>query len=124
MKYHGKVGYVKTVCTAPGVYKEEIVEIPCYGDVTRNRTKWEQGVGVNDDINISNSFSLVLNAKLTECFMDLHYIEWLGTRWKISTVELAPPRLNIQVGGLYVEDTTPDDPGESPGDEGSLLSTP
>lgn len=103
MKYHGVVGYTKTVPTAPGVYEEEVVEIPCFGDVTRNRAKWNQGAGINDDIEISNSFSLMLNAQLTECFMDLRYIEWLGTKWKISTVEIAPPRLNVQVGGLYVE---------------------
>lgn len=119
MKYHGMVGYIHTEETSPGVYEEKLVEIPCYGDVTRNHAKWKQGVGINDDLDISNNFSLVLNAKLTECFMDLRYITWMGTRWKIQTIELAPPRLNILVGGVYNEsvetessDGTDDPPGE------------
>lgn len=119
MKYHGTVGYIHMEEISPGVWEEQISEIPCYGDVTRNHAKWKQGIGVNDDLDISNNFSLVLNATLLECFMDLKYIVWMGTRWKIQTVELAPPRLNILVGGVYnesVETEASDGAGEPPGE--------
>ena len=103
MKYHGNVGYIETVEVSPGVYEEQIKEIPCYGDVTRNHSKWNQGIGINDDLDISNNFSLMLHPTLVESFMNLKYIAWQGGRWTIKTVELAPPRLNILVGGVYNE---------------------
>lgn len=119
MKYHGNVGYIKMVETSPGVYEEQIKELSCYGDVTRNHSKWNQGIGINDDLDISNNFSLMLHPILVECFMDLKYIEWMGVRWKIQTVELSPPRLNILVGGVYnesEESETSDGTREPPGE--------
>lgn len=101
MKFYGEVGYVETEETAPGVYEEVSHEILCRGDITRNSKKWEQGIGLNDDINISNQFSLVLHPLLLEHFINLRYIHWMGTNWKITSIELAPPRLIIQVGGVY-----------------------
>lgn len=112
MKYHGKVGYISVTETYPGVYTESIQEITCYGIVTRNHSKWNQGVGINDDLDISNNFSLLLHPVLAQNFMNLKYIEWMGTRWKVQTVELAPPRINILVGGVYNESVEESGPSE------------
>lgn len=116
MKYYGKVYYAE-YNKADGIVTESLRPLECYGDVVRNRKKWEQGIGVNDDIDISNEFSLMLKPELLENFMSLKYIEWKGVRWKISAVELVPPRLTIQVGGVYneEEERTSEDSGEDSG---------
>lgn len=119
MKYFGNVGYAVTEETSPGVWTEQIREQPCYGDVTRNYKKYESSEHLNDDLNVSNQFSLVLNKELIESFMFLRYIWWMGQRWEVGNVELAPPRLILQVGGVYngpdaeEEGTPPDGTGET-----------
>lgn len=119
MKYYGNIGYAITKESEPGVWVEIIKEQPAYGDITRNYKKWEQTETLNDNLTISNQFSLLLNAFLTENFMFIRYIWWMGVRWKVNSVELAPPRLILQVGGVYngpdVKDseTPPDGVGET-----------
>lgn len=58
-KFYGSVGYADTVETAPGVYEEQIVEYPYYGDLTRNTRQLQSGETLNDDINIANEISIV-----------------------------------------------------------------
>ena len=42
-KFYGLVGYAETAQTAPGVYEEQIVEYPYYGDLIRNTRQFQSG---------------------------------------------------------------------------------
>lgn len=100
-KWFGKIGYAITKETVPGVWKESIVEREYYGDVLRN-TRRIQSVGkVNDDVDISNEISIVADPYANENFHAMRYVEFMGTRWKIITVDVQYPRLNLFLGGLY-----------------------
>jgi hypothetical protein len=101
MKFYGKVGYGASVETAPGVWKDSIVEVQYFGDVVRNTRQLREGALVNDDISVGNSISIVADAYATHNFMDIRYVEWLGKHWTVTAVDVQPPRLVLTLGGIY-----------------------
>lgn len=100
-KYHGKIGYGREAETAPGVYEMQFVERSYFGDVIRNARRIEDGEGLNENINVDNSFSIMGDAYAYEHFFDMKYIHWMGALWTINSVEVKRPRLVIRVRGLY-----------------------
>jgi hypothetical protein len=100
-KFYGKIGYASTVETKPGVYEEQIVERSYYGDLVRNTRRLQSADKVNDDINISNEISIVADPYATNNFHTMRYAVFMGTKWKISNVEVSYPRLILTLGGVY-----------------------
>ncbi len=100
-KFYGKIGYANTVETKPGVYEEQIVERSYYGDLIRNIRRLQSADQVNDDINISNEISIVADPYATNNFHTMRYAVFMGTKWKISNVEVSYPRLILTLGGVY-----------------------
>lgn len=101
MKFFGKIGFVTTEETKPGVFEEVATERDYYGDVTRNSRKWEPGEYLNDEINVSNTFSIMSDGYLLENFGAMRYLVWHGTKWKISSIEEQRPRVILSVRGVY-----------------------
>jgi hypothetical protein len=103
MRFHGAVGYGDTVETAAGVFEDVITEVQYYGDVVRNARLLHQGesLQLNDDISVSNSISIVADAYANDNFMNIRYIEWAGTRWTVTNVSMARPRLVLFLGVVY-----------------------
>ena len=102
-KFCGVIGYVVTKETEPGIYEEQIIESEYYGDVIRNTRRLREANKVNDDINISNQFSIIADPFANHNFHAMRYIVFMGTKWKITEVEVQYPRLILSVGGLYNE---------------------
>lgn len=103
-KFYGKVGYTITNETSPGVWKPSIIERMYSGDLVRNTTrKLESSGEVNDNITISNDISIVADQFAIENFGSMIYAEFMGTKWKISSVEVQYPRLLLSLGGVYNE---------------------
>lgn len=100
-KFYGAIGYAETVETEPGVWEEKIVERNYYGDLVRNARSLQQSGNVNDNINISNEISIVADPYADKNFHMMRYIEFMGTKWKISNVEVQPPRLILTAGGVW-----------------------
>ena len=100
-KFYGVVGYATTEETAPGVWTETIVERSYYGDLIRNTRKLQTASQVNDDINVSNEISIVADPYANENFHSMKYAEFMGTKWKITSVEVQYPRLVLTIGGVY-----------------------
>lgn len=100
-KFYGKIGYANTVEIKPGVYEEQIVERFYYGDLIRNTRRLQSADQVNDDINISNEISIVADPYATNNFHTMRYAVFMGTKWKISNVEVSYPRLILTLGGVY-----------------------
>jgi len=105
-KFYGNIGYVKTVEVEPGVWIEEVFVYPYFGDVTRNTSRYQSSGGVNDDINVSNIISIVADPFARENFQHMRYAEFMGTKWKITNVEVQYPRLILTIGGVYNENQT------------------
>lgn len=100
-KYYGKIGYAVTSETEPGVWKDKIAERVYYGDVIRNVRKLQSSDQVNDDINISNEISIVADPFAYQNFHAIRYAEYMGTRWKVHSIEVSYPRLILSIGGVY-----------------------
>lgn len=101
-RYFGPVGYVSNrVQSSPGVWRENVVERPYYGDVLRNTRQLESGEKVNDDFTVSNTISIIADAYAQEHFFAMRYIKWAGAYWTISDVEVQGPRLLLRLGGVY-----------------------
>ena len=56
---------------------------------------------VNDNINISNEFSIVADPYAINNFHAIRYVEFMGAKWKISNVSVQHPRLLLTAGGVY-----------------------
>lgn len=104
-KWFGKIGYGETVETKPGVWTEQITEErEYYGDLIRNSRRLQSVADkVNDDINISNQLSIVSDPYANENFHAMRYAEFMGSKWKITDVEVQYPRLTLTLGGVYNE---------------------
>lgn len=102
-KFYGKIGYAETKETALDVWTEGITERSYYGDVLRNTRRWESGENLNDNLNINNLISIVADAFAYQNFHSIRYIEWMGSKWKVTNVEVQRPRLILTIGGVYNE---------------------
>lgn len=103
-KWYGKIGYAKTVETAPGVWEEQITEKNHFGDVIRNFRRLATAADINDGININNEFSIVADPFARENFHSMRYLTYMNTKWKISNVDASNyPRLILTLGGIYNE---------------------
>lgn len=100
-RFYGKVGYGVPVETSPGVYEDQIQEFPYFGDIVRNSLKTRDGQSVNNDLTVTNSVSVVADAYANEHFFAIRYVEWSGTLWTVSEVEMQSPRLILRLGGVY-----------------------
>lgn len=100
-KFFGVIGYAEMMETSPGVWTEEIVEREYRGDVTKNAKRNEGGEYLNDNLRLSNTISVLCDAYAYEHFFAIRYVEWMGTRWKVTDVEVKRPRLILSIGGVY-----------------------
>ena len=102
-KWAGKVGFETSVETEPGIWEEKINERKYYGDLNRNARRLESSNIINDNINISNEISFVADPYAKENFHAIRYVEFMGTKWKVSNIEVQFPRLVLSLGGIYNE---------------------
>lgn len=100
-KFYGMIGYVVTKETEPGIYEEVVVENAYYGDVLKDSRRLQERAKVNDDITISNRISIIADPFANNHFHSMRYVEMMGTKWKITDVEVAFPRLILSIGGVY-----------------------
>lgn len=100
-KYYGLVGYAETVEIKPGVWEEQITERPYYGDLMRNSRRLQTANQLNDNLNISNELSIVSDPFAERNFHAIRYATYMGTKWKVTNVEVSYPRLTLTLGGVY-----------------------
>lgn len=106
-RFFGKVGYGETVETTPGVWEDRIVERNYYGNVIRNTRRIEETDKLNFDLSVGNDISVVADAYAYEHLFAVRYVEWQGSLWTVSEVEVQRPRLLLRLGGVY-NGPTPD----------------
>lgn len=100
-KFYGKIGYVLTEETTPGVYTNNIIEREYRGDVNRIMRRWDAGEKVNEDIDVSNEISILSDPFAEQHFHLIRYVEWAGALWKVKSVTVERPRLRLAIGGVY-----------------------
>lgn len=102
-KWYGSIGYADNVEVEPGIHEDQIIEKQYFGDITRNIRKLQSSGEINDDLNLSNAISIVADPYAIENFYKMRYVEFNGTKWKITDVEVQYPRLILTLGGVWTE---------------------
>lgn len=102
-KFFGKIGYAETQQTSPGVWEEKITEREYFGDLIRNIRRLQSSGNINDNIVVANDISIVADPFANQNFHAMRYVEFMGTKWKISNVEVQYPRLILTLGDQYNE---------------------
>ena len=102
-RFYGSVGFAETRETAPGVWEEQIIERNYAGDVVRNTRRLQPSEQLNDNISINNQISILADPYAYDNFHSIRYITWMNSKWKVSSVEVQYPRLIMEIGGLYNE---------------------
>lgn len=100
-KWHGNIGYAKSVETKPGIWKEEITERHYTGDLLRSSRRLQTTDKLTDDINIANEISIVADPFANENLYSIRYAEFMGVKWKVSNIDVQYPRLVLTLGGVY-----------------------
>lgn len=100
-KWYGKIGYAETAETDPGIWEEQITERSYYGESFRNTRLLQSSGNVNDNVNIANQISIVADPYANQNFHAMRYVEFMGTKWKITDIEVQYPRLILTIGGIH-----------------------
>lgn len=100
-RFYGAIGYVVEEETAPDVISEMPVERMYKGDLLKSAHRLESGLGVNDNVTISNQVSIIADPYANNHMHTMRYVKWRGTAWKITGIDVQPPRLVISLGGVY-----------------------
>lgn len=116
-KFFGKIGFYITEETSPGVWTSKVVTKNYRGDIIRNYYRYDQSDSINDNLNISNNLSIIADSFCYENLGMIRFVEWMGSLWKVTGIELQRPRVLLTIGGVYngpetdseEEDTTPSD---------------
>lgn len=101
-KWSGKVGFVTEHDDGTGIFTTEPIERPYVGDLFRNNRRLKNGPSVNDAITISNQISIVADPFLKNNFHSIRYATYMGVKWKVESVDVQFPRLNLELGGEYI----------------------
>ena len=102
MKFSGKIGYIETVETSLGDWEPKVTERYYKGDVLRNSRRWENNSeGINDNLTTSNQISIISDSYAASHFQFMKYVEWMGCKWKIMSVDVNYPRYTLTLGGVF-----------------------
>lgn len=100
-KYSGLLGYVTQVEKVPGVWVPEATERKMRGDVLSMGQSYQQGEKVNDDIALNHRLSIVADPFLYENYTNIRYATYLGTKWRVASIEINRPRITLTLGGIW-----------------------
>lgn len=101
-KYYGRIGFVKPEETVPGVWVDVATEREYPGDIIKNVRRWDtRSDGINDNLNLNNSISIIADDFMLENASYIKYVELMGSLWDITTIDIQRPRLTLTIGGVY-----------------------
>jgi hypothetical protein len=76
------------------------------GDVLKNTGKTREGENLNPNLVLENRLSIVADPFAYANFHAIRYVQWMGAKWQVPSVEVQRPRLILTVGGVYNEQTS------------------
>lgn len=103
-KWYGQIGFAETRETDLDEWTEVIVERPYPGDILSNSRSMPSGSEINNDITISNKISFITDPYARENFHNIRYATFMGTRWRVTSIDVQYPRLNITLGGVWMDE--------------------
>ena len=52
---------------------------------------------------LSDEISIVADPFANENYFAIRFVEYMGAKWKVQSISVQFPRLNLSLGGLYNE---------------------
>lgn len=109
MKFYGNIGFANTQVEKmvdghhTGIWNPQITVRKYYGELTNPVNRWSTGSDVNDDSSFNAKLSIVSDPFAIDNFHSIKYAEYMGIKWKVTSVEIIRPRLLLTLGGEYVD---------------------
>lgn len=102
-KYYGAVGFVLTEESpaGSGIFVEKAVERNYYGDRVYDYRRWNNPSAINETLGLTVTLSIVADDYARDHLGNMRYVEYSNSKWEISSIEIAYPRLKLTLGGLY-----------------------
>lgn len=102
-KFAGKIGFIIPCETEPGsgIWIEESKEVKYRGDLRRRKFRYVSGDGANSNIQLSDELSIVADSFAKGNLGYMRYAIINDVKWQIIDAELAYPRINLSLGGVY-----------------------
>lgn len=102
-RFSGYLGYGFSEETAEGsgVWADRVVEKAARGDIQKNTRTLVGSDGLNDNIVVANTISVVADSYAIANYLNIKYLKQDGNLWIVTTVEIRRPRLLLTLGGVY-----------------------
>lgn len=100
-KWFGKIGFAELKEVTPGVWSEKITEREYFGEVNSYSRRLQQTSQVIDEITVASEVSIISDPFADQNFHSIRYVEFMGTKWKATSVTPKYPRLIMMLGGVY-----------------------
>ena len=102
-RFAGKIGFAHTVESKdkPGIWEDEIIERTYHGDINRRTFRNKPANSINDNLTMSSEVSVVADLFASDNYHLVRYVEYRGVKWKVSSVDLQPPRLILTLEDVY-----------------------
>lgn len=85
-KWTGKVGFAVNGEVEPGLWVDEVVEKVYKGELLSDRWRRQNSIGVNDNINLLNSISIIANPYALNIAHRL-LTSNQGEKWKVTDID-------------------------------------
>lgn len=107
MKFSGIVGFFEGEQeTKPGIFRPVIVERKYVGDVLRAKRGFQsRSDAQNDEFTVNNQISILSDLYAKQNWASIRYVIWNGVKWKVSSIEVNYPRLTLDIGGFYHDES-------------------
>ena len=101
-KFYGAIGFGIPTEIEPGIWEDKIEERMFRGDIYRLGTQWSSSSeSTNDDLTMNNQISIISDPFAENNSHYMKYVQFMGTKWKIKSIEVKYPRLVLSIGGVY-----------------------
>lgn len=99
-RYSGDIGFAVS-SVHDGIVEETTTVRHYKGDVTRNSRSFIAAEGVNDNFRITNTISVLMDPYIGENLAAIRWVSFAGSKWKVSSIDVNYPRVNLVLGGVY-----------------------
>ena len=101
-KYHGMVGFlVMEDDQETGMATEKAVEKPFFGRVIEHTRRWQESDHLNDDLALGNQIAIVATDYAFKHASSIAYAEFMGGRWKVTSIRVKGPEITLYLGGVW-----------------------
>lgn len=100
-RYAGNIGFYSGETNNDGIVTPSYTDHKMRGDTFTVRALRTESQQRQDDLSFSNQLSLLGDQYSFENFSNIVYAEFMGQKWKVTSVEIQYPRMTLTLGGIW-----------------------